>query len=67
MARGIWVAALQTEQYRLLWLINASLTWNNNRFEETPSQPNAFSVLDSTLPSLPVSAPRARFCREPQC
>jgi hypothetical protein len=34
------------------WLANASFTWNNNRFEDTPLRKDAFGITDSTTPNL---------------
>src|SRR6266700_1840026 len=30
------------------WLVNANFTWNNNRFQENPQNPNVFGVTDLT-------------------
>ncbi len=34
------------------WLVNASFTWNNNRFTDTPLRQDAYAVTDSTVPTL---------------
>src|SRR5262249_37807361 len=36
------------------WLVNASFTWNNNTFTDSPLRPNAYAVTDSTTPNLNI-------------
>jgi hypothetical protein len=34
------------------WLFNANFTWNNNQFNESPSAPGVFNVVDRTVTGL---------------
>lgn len=36
------------------WLVNASFTWNNNRFTDNPLRPDAYAVTDSATPNLNI-------------